>query len=264
MTETKETSAAAGNERLQPSLRSLLQQRYLRRELRQATLTSPAIVSEQITRRGVSTPASGWVAYASWSNQTGKPITNFESTWIVPNGPLTKSGQIIFLFNSLEIPNAHILQPVLSWGTISDVPSSGEFWTVASWWVGKESEPFNLSELVRVNPGEKLTGRITMYRQANSLCDYTCEFLGRAATKMTIGNLPELTDCTETLEVYYIHGDSDYPDTNRTSFTGINLSIGGQPAQFTWTPLGNYPPKLAGVPEGSEVQIVYPHARPSA
>jgi hypothetical protein len=205
---------------------------------------------------------TGWVAYTTWSNQSANPITKLDSTWIVPSNPSTPSDQIIYLFNSLETSGGFILQPVLLWGTVSDVPGSGKFWTIASWYVGPDGNPFTLTELIRVNPGDQLTGRITMYEQeqlkdGTLVYDYTCEFVGKAGTKLFIGGVPLLTDCTETLETYYITSDSDYPDnTAQTAFTAIALEVGGAPAQFTWTRAGNFPPTLKS--GGSEVDIVYP------
>jgi len=154
------------------------------------------------------------------------------------------------------------LQPVLLWGTIDDIPGSGNFWTIGSWWVNVENEkkyePFYLTELTRVKPGEKLTGRITMYRRYEALFDYSCEFVGRAGTKLLAGNLPELTTCTETLEAYSIGGGDNYPDTEQTVMSGITMQIGGVPTAFTWTPGGEFKPKVVPVPGGSEVHIIYP------
>jgi hypothetical protein len=91
-----------------------------------------------------------------------------------------------------EAASKRILQPVLSWGPISDVPGSGPFWTIASWYVGNPGEPFYLTQPKRVNPGQKLTGRITMYYNGGGLFDYGCEFVGIDGTKLIAGNLPQL------------------------------------------------------------------------
>ena len=36
---------------------------------------------------------SGWIAYGSWTNNTGRPISLFRSTWTVPPETLTHSGK---------------------------------------------------------------------------------------------------------------------------------------------------------------------------
>jgi hypothetical protein len=227
------------------SVRTLLRQRAVLRTKTSVATTATA-------------PASGWVAYTVWTNDTGKPITSFETSWIVPDPPKAQAQQIIYLFNSLEIPQVRILQPVLLWGTVSDVPETGDFWTIASWWVGEPDQPFLLTSPIRVEPGEKLTGRITMYQQENSLCDYTCEFVGRPGTKLIAGSLPEFLSCTETLEAYYIGSDDDYPATTQTDFTGIALQVDGGSTQPVWAPEGTFKPNIVTTPAGSEVQIVYP------
>jgi hypothetical protein len=155
---------------------------------RQALKT--AIIAEAEVR--VMAPQTGWIATAEWTGDAAEPITQLDSTWIVPPNPSTQSSQVIFLFNSLEITGARILQPVLSWGPISDVPGSGPFWTIASWYVGNPGEPFYLTQPKRVNPGQKLTGRITMYYNGGGLFDYGCEFVGIDGTKLIAGNLPQL------------------------------------------------------------------------
>ncbi len=64
--------------------------------------------------------ASGWIAYAYWSNtNTSKPITSFTTNWIVPSVPKTQSSQTIFLFNGMQdgvTSTSYIIQPVLQWG----------------------------------------------------------------------------------------------------------------------------------------------------
>src|SRR5271165_906917 len=45
---------------------------------------------------------SGWITYASWTNNTGDPIKSFQTTWAVPPPPQTQSGQTIFLFNGIQ------------------------------------------------------------------------------------------------------------------------------------------------------------------
>jgi hypothetical protein len=237
------------------TVRSLLSERYRRRSAAQGGPAAAAAAA------AAAAPATGWVSYTTWSNQSANPITKLDTTWIVPPNPSTQAGQILYLFNSLEIPGSYILQPVLSWGTVSDVPGSGDFWTIASWYVGSDNNPFYLTELIRVDPGDRVTGRITMYQQeqpANGpVYDYTCEFVGKAGTKLFVGAVPLLTDCTETLETYNITTDSDYPDnTAQTAFSAIVLEVGGAPAQFTWTPSVTFPPTVAA--GGTEVDIVYP------
>ena len=59
---------------------------------------------------------SGWITYASWTNDTGTPVSRFATTWVVPPAPATRSGQTIFLFNGIQ-NSTMIYQPVLQWGS---------------------------------------------------------------------------------------------------------------------------------------------------
>src|SRR5262249_32942849 len=59
---------------------------------------------------------SGWITYASWTNNTGAPISLFSTTWVVPPAPATQSGQLIYLFNGIQ-NSGFIYQPVLQWGS---------------------------------------------------------------------------------------------------------------------------------------------------
>jgi hypothetical protein len=59
---------------------------------------------------------SGWITYASWTNNTGAPISLFSTSWIVPPAPATQSGQTIFLFSGIQ-NSGFIYQPVLQWGS---------------------------------------------------------------------------------------------------------------------------------------------------
>jgi hypothetical protein len=120
-------------------------------------------------------------------------------------------------------------------------------------------DPVFITELVPVSAGDSLTGRMKMIQQSGGLFSYTCEFVGVSGTKMTAENLPELSDCTETLEAYFVIGNDDYPATDRTAFTEIKLQTGGVPAQLNWTAAGAFPPTIVnGSASGGRVDIVYP------
>ena len=67
---------------------------------------------------------NGWITYSYWHNtDTAMPFHYFSTNWVVPNPPITNSGQIVFLFNALEealhstgVITNYIIQPVLQWG----------------------------------------------------------------------------------------------------------------------------------------------------
>jgi hypothetical protein len=98
------------------------------------------------TRPGPLLPAqipalgSGWITYAWWQNATGRPITSFVTTWVVPPAPRTQSGQLIYLFNGIQ-NSTMIYQPVLQWGYNNAF--GGNYWCVASCMpTAREGTPF--------------------------------------------------------------------------------------------------------------------------
>jgi hypothetical protein len=180
------------------------------------------------------TPAfgSGWITYASWSNGTGTPVSRFATTWVVPPAPSTQSGQTIFLFNGIQ--NATMIyQPVLQWGP--SAAGGGNFWSAASWYAdGQTGQSFH-STLVNVNAGDVLVGVMTLTGQSPAGFSYNCEFQGIANTGLPVQNIAELTWCVETLEAYGITRCSDYPDTDKTAMTSIDLRTGATQPNVVWT-----------------------------
>lgn len=89
------------------------------------------LMPTNVTREPGPAPAlgTGWIVYASWTNNTGRTITSFKTTWVVPPPPATQSGQTIFLFNGIQ-NSTMIYQPVLQWGP--SAAGGGNNWAVAS------------------------------------------------------------------------------------------------------------------------------------
>lgn len=94
------------------------------------------------------------------------------------------------------------------------------------------------SDLARVNPGNLLTGIMTLTGQSGSNFSYDCTFQG-IAISLPIQNVPELTWCAETLEAYGIKGAADYPDTFRTPMKAINIRTGATIPAVTWSVIQN-------------------------
>ena len=118
---------------------------------------------------------SGWIVYGFWNNVSGRPITQFRTTWIVPPPPSSQSGQLIYLFNGIQ-NSTMILQPVLQWGT-SPI-GGGNFWAAASWYVDGQNGPALHSDFVRVSPGDVLVGVMTLTATAGGTFNYNCVFQG--------------------------------------------------------------------------------------
>ena len=176
---------------------------------------------------------TGWITYAGWSNGTGTPISSFTTTWTVPRAPRTSSGQVIFLFNGIEPSDgSHILQPVLQWGV--SAAGGGSFWSIASWYVGSGGDALHTS-LVRVNEGDVLVGVMTLDSRSGNSFTYTSSFQGRAGTSLTVQNNPELTWASQTLEAYSVTTCSDYPATDTTPMTAINIRTGTNAPAVHWS-----------------------------
>ena len=58
-----------------------------------ARLVSPDATERRPFARLRTRIGSGWIAYGSWTNNTGRPISLFRSTWTVPPETLTHSGK---------------------------------------------------------------------------------------------------------------------------------------------------------------------------
>jgi hypothetical protein len=175
----------------------------------------------------------GWIAYASWFNDTGRPVTTFRATWTVPPAPSTNSGQTIFLFNGIESAT-WIVQPVLQWGP-SDA-GGGRFWTVASWLADGASGPAFYSPLRRVTVGQNLVGEITLTGTTGPKFTYNCKFLGIPFTSFNTFPIFQLKHCVVTLEAYNPVLCSNYPATSHTSFRGIEILTGTTHPALSWTP----------------------------
>ena len=175
---------------------------------------------------------SGWISYASWLNNTGKPIKSFRSTWVVPPPPATQSGQLVYLFNGIQ-NSTMIYQPVLQWG--SNGAFGGNYWLVASWYADGQSGQSFYSSNVQVNPGDTLVGVMTMTGQSGSSFNYSCQFQGIPATALPITNQQELTWCALTLEAYNMTKCRDYPNADFTAFTANDIQTTSGAAPVVWT-----------------------------
>ena len=175
---------------------------------------------------------SGWITYASWTNNTGNTISLFSTNWAVPPAPATQSGQLLYLFNGIQ-NSTMIYQPVLQWG--SNGAFGGNYWCVASWYADGQGGAAFHSTPVQVNAGNVLTGVMTLTGQSPQGFSYNCEFQGIVNTGLPIQNVQELTWLVETLECYGITQCSDYPATNKTAMSAIRIENGNPIPSVGWS-----------------------------
>ena len=193
-----------------------------------------AFRASKVKLRHESTAAlgSGWIADAYWNNGTGNSITSFTTTWVVPPPPATSSGQLIYLFNGIQNygNNYGILQPVLQWGFSQ--AGGGPFWAAANWYVTSGGQAF-YTPVVGVNPGDALTGVMTLTGQSGSGFSYDSQFVG-IGTTLSIQNIAELLWANETLEAYGLTQCSDYPPGG-VAFTDIGIQTTAGAPGLNWT-----------------------------
>lgn len=205
---------------------------------------------------------TGWITYASWLNTTGTPVTQYTSIWNVPAAPLSQDGQLLYLFNGMQNNAGYIYQPVLQWG-ISPA-GGGNFWSVATWYVGPPGQPsFHTESVHRVEVGDPLVGVMTLSGQSGLGFSYDAGFLGVPNSGWSIINMPELNWLVVTLEAYRMVTCSDYPAVDRTTFFGIDVKQSNGRPPLAWTThddvvdCGQHTVVHSSSPDGGCVDLCY-------
>ena len=146
---------------------------------------NPALTPGYALPPGIDTPEGseptasfgrGWIAFAHLRHEGSEPISSFRTTLSVPPEPETRSGQTVFLFPAMQDPIPMTLVPALQWGP--SAAGGGEYWSVASWYVGGTTGAVFHGELVPVNAGDELTAFFDLVRRQRAHFDYRCGFEG--------------------------------------------------------------------------------------
>jgi hypothetical protein len=228
--------------------------------------TGKPLMPANVTHQPGAVPAlgSGWICYAGWT-ENATPISMLTTTWIVPPEPATQSGQVVFLFNGIQ-NDTMILQPVLQWGP--SAAGGGNYWSVACWYAdGQNGHSFYTSP-VRVSVGQVLTGVMTETGSSAQGYSYNCVFTGIANTSLAITNVQQLYWSVETLECYGIQKCSDYPATNVTAMSNIQIQAGGRTVTPAWSPTnkvtdcGQHAVVVSNASPGGEVDLFYNISHP--
>jgi hypothetical protein len=140
-----------------------------------------------------------WIVYGGWINNSGNPINYFGTQWQIPPPPASMDNQLLYLFNGMEDAGyTVILQPVLQWG--ASPIGGGNYWAIANWYVGSPDSGLALhSPLVPVNPGDLITGVMTLTGQSNGAFSYLSSFAGYNAD-LPVKDIGELIWAVQTLE----------------------------------------------------------------
>ena len=231
---------------------------------------NPALTPGYALPPGIDTPEGseptasfgrGWIAFAHWSNEGSEPISSFRSTLRVPPEPETRSGQTVFLFSAMQDPIPMTLVPALQWGP--SAAGGGEYWSVASWYVGGTTGAVFHGELVPVNTGDELTAFVNLERRQRAHFDYRCGFEGLNEADLPVYHVRELSRCGEVLAAYGIKQCTDYPAANSTGFRNIDLMTGFRRPPLAWSPVdtiadcGQHVVVLSDANPGGEVDVHY-------
>ncbi|HEY4206611.1 MAG TPA: hypothetical protein VGM31_07365 [Puia sp.] len=179
---------------------------------------------------GEKTIEQGWVAYAGWLNDTGRPITSFSGKWVVPPPPAIDHGQTIFLFIGIQNTDS-ILQPVLQWG--KSFAGGGPFWTITNWYVSGQG-PAVCKDPVRVAPGDELEASISMVIKPGGVISYKASFKGHPDIDLEREGIQELSWANVVLESYKAELPTDYPPAVSTTMTLLEMTTGMDVVSPDW------------------------------
>ena len=231
---------------------------------------NPALTPGYALPPGIDTPEGseptasfgrGWIAFAHWRHEGSEPISSFRTTLSVPPEPETRSGQTVFLFPAMQDPIPMTLVPALQWGP--SAAGGGEYWSVASWYVGGTSGAVFHGELVPVNAGDELTAFFDLVRRQRANFDYRCGFEGLNEADLPVYHVRELSRCGEVLAAYGIKQCTDYPAANATGFRDIEVVTGFRRPPLAWNPVntitdcGQHVVVLSDANPGGEVDVHY-------
>jgi len=189
-------------------------------------------------------PDTAWIENSQWRNGGAEPIVYFSTTWVVPPVPASSDGQTVFLFNGMQPDSAaHILQPVLQWG--SSAAGGGNYWSITNWYADGQGGPAVYQSVIQVNTGDVLQGVMTCTGQSGADFNYSSVFVGYPAVNISVTDVVELTWAYETLECYGLNTCSDYPNTALTAMYNIEIKTGtpgssGTDAAIDWFGVTNF------------------------
>ena len=181
---------------------------------------------------------NGWSSYATWLNGSTSPIARMASTWTVPPEPQNAGDQLVYIFNGME-NESMILQPVLQWG--ASPAGGGKKWSIANWYADSTEGHSFYSLLVDVQPGQELTGVMTMTSGADGKFSYTSSFDIAPSITLEIHGVDELNYAAQTIEAYGISSAADMPAAADILISDIQVHTVQDTAVVTWLPGLGYP-----------------------
>lgn len=100
---------------------------------------------------------NGWIASSNSNANLTPPAGRMVANFVVPSGPTTRAGQVLYYFPGLEDGGAvqTILQPVLAWNGFNDAA-----WTMTNWNCCKSGKTWH-GPSIPVATGHKIHGAMT-------------------------------------------------------------------------------------------------------
>lgn len=168
--------------------------------------------------------ADGWLE-ASWYHESA-PFGGISATWLVPSGPASDVGQVLYAFPGLEDYEniVSILQPVLGWNGFND-----HAWTISSW---NCCQGGNADHSVpqRVATGDLIVGTISGDCPAGQVCS-TWDIAtvdrtnGRSTTLKRSSSYGQTFDWAfaGVVEVYGVAACDQYSSNGFVDFSKVSL-----------------------------------------
>jgi hypothetical protein len=140
----------------------------------------------------------GAVTYAEWANPNpANPITNFTSSFIVPQWPTTSNDQLFSIWMGLSPTSGGypLIQPLLIWGNSGGQIGGGQYWTIVSYIIWESGtyngEPVYAAAISTplhdvVGPETALEAKITYVTNTGNSYYYSCQFVGYSSTTLNI------------------------------------------------------------------------------
>lgn len=186
---------------------------------------------------------NGWLE-ASWYTNSA-PYGGMSAKWLVPSGPATNVGQVLYFFPGLEdAENVQtILQPVLGWNGFND-----SAWTIASWNCCQGGNADH-SNPVSVSTGDQIVGAIRGDCAAGSVCS-TWDIVTTDNNTAQRTLLKQSSSYGQTfdwvmagvVEVYGVSSCDHYPSNGFVDFTNVVVQdINKQNTSVPWQSSGLMP-----------------------
>lgn len=173
-----------------------------------------------------------------WGKKRGTKtgtITSFSTTFQVPPAPRTRGNQKIFIFNGMQpisgVARKAVLSPVLRWGI------DGGQWSIINSYVEQSTNGEIIAVATRaidVEPGETLTGIISLESRGNDYYRYSSKFSEYPDSQLVIQISEELVQAGLALEALYLEQCGNFPNAMYTRFEDIRIDINGFKAKPEW------------------------------